>query len=161
MSCGFDREIIQKYAGNTIDPLEFIFLKEHLNYCGECRNELDMFMTLENELNKFFDDDSEVSDMNLNIAGLVDDCMSELNKREKLKYTLNRSIEFGKGIMDNSMRFAGFLPGSKYIGKGVRRTASFAGNLMKSYAKKKSKSCWHIFPSKLITLNSNSAKHFS
>lgn len=146
MSCGFDREIIQKYADNTIDPLEFIFLKEHINYCGECRNELDMFMTLENELYKFFDEDSEVSDMDLNIAGLVDDCMGELNKREKLKYALNRSIKLGKGILDNSARFAGFLPGSKYIGRGVRRTASFAGNLMKSYAKRSQEAVGTYFP---------------
>lgn len=139
MSCGFDREIIQKYADNTIEPLEFIFLKEHINYCSECRKELEMLMTLENGLHEFFNDDSEVKDMDLDISGIVDDCMRELNKREKLKYALKRSIESGKRIIDNSARFAGFLPGSKYIAKRVKRTASSAGNIVKSYAKKEVK----------------------
>jgi len=136
MNCGFDREIIQRYADNTIDPLEFIFLKEHINYCGECRKELDMVMTLENELYKFFDDDSEIRNLDMNITRLVDDCMYELNKREKLKYTLNRSIEFGRKVADNSLKFAKYIPGTKIIGKGAKKAALFTGNLMKSLVKK-------------------------
>lgn len=139
MSCGFDREIIQKYADNTIEPLEFIFLKEHINYCGECRKELEMLMTLENGLHEFFNDDSEITEAQLDISGIVNDCMRELNNREKLKYALNRSIESGKRIIDNSIRFAGFLPGSKYIVRGVKNTASSAGNIVKSYARKEVK----------------------
>ena len=136
MNCGFDREIIQRYADNTIDPLEYIFLKEHINYCDECRKELDMVMTLENELYKFFDDDPEIRNQDMNIARLVDDCMCELNKREKLKYTLNRSIEFGRKVADNSLKFAKYIPGTKIIGKGAKKAASFTGNLMKSLVKK-------------------------
>ena len=139
MNCGFDREIIQRYADNTIDPLEYIFLKEHINYCGECRKELDMVMTLENELYKFFDDDSEIRNPDMNIARLVDDCMYGLNKREKLKYTLNRSIEFGRKVADNSLKFAGYIPGSRIISRGAKRAASYTGNLMKSIVKKEVK----------------------
>lgn len=136
MSCGFDREIIQKYADNTIDPLEFIFLKEHINYCVECRRELDLIMTLENQLDKFFDNDSEVRDLDLLITKLVDECMYEVNKREKLKYALNRGIKIGSGIMDNTIKYANYIPGSKLAGKGVKKTVSIAGNLLKSLVKK-------------------------
>lgn len=136
MSCGFDREIIQKYADNTIDPLEFIFLKEHINYCDECRKELDLVMTLENEMYKFFDDDIQERNLDLMITNLVDDCMYGLNKREKLKYALNRSLEIGSGIMDNSLRFVGYIPGSKHVGKGIKKTVSIAGNLLASIARK-------------------------
>ena len=136
MSCRFDREIIQKYADNTIDPLEFIFLKEHINYCGECRKELDMVMTLENQLAKLFDDDYGVRDLDLLIPKLVDNCMSEVNKREKVKYTINRGIEIGSGIMGNSLRFIGHIPGSKLMGKGIRKTASITGNLVVSIVRK-------------------------
>jgi hypothetical protein len=137
MSCGFDREIIQKYADNTIDPLEFIFLKEHINYCGECRNELDMVMMLENQLDKLFDDDSRINNLDLLIPKLVDDCMYEVNKRERVKYTINRGINIGSGIMGNSLRFIEHIPGSKIIGKGVRKTASVTGNLVVSIVRKK------------------------
>jgi hypothetical protein len=136
MSCAFDKGIIQKYADNTIDPLEFIFLKEHINYCEECRKELDMVMTLENALEKFFEGDSEEKDLELFITSLVNDCMCELNKREKLKYTLKKTIEIGSGIMDNSLRFVGYIPGSRGVGKGVMRTASAAGNFITTLTKK-------------------------
>lgn len=137
MNCGFDREIIQKYADNTIDPLEFIFLKEHISYCGECRRELDLVMTLENEMYKFFDDDFQERNLDLLITNLVEDCMCELNKKEKLKYALSRSLEIGSGIMDNSLRFVGYIPGSKHVGKGVKKTASITGNLLTSIARKR------------------------
>lgn len=136
MSCAFDRGIIQKYADNTIDPLEFIFLKEHISYCEECRKELDMTMTLESELEKFFDDDSDIKELDMIITGLVDDCMYELNKREKLKYVLNKAVEVGSGIMDNSMKFIEYIPGSKALGTGIKKTASGTGNLIKALTKK-------------------------
>ncbi|HYE84605.1 MAG TPA: hypothetical protein VEG39_20885 [Clostridia bacterium] len=137
MSCGFDRRIIQKYADNTIDPLEFIFLKEHINYCGECRRELDMYMTLENELEKFFDEDPGTKDLDLLIANLVDDCMYELNRREKLKYAFNKSVELGSHIVENSVKFVEYIPGSKRMGKGVKKTASSTRSLLLTLVKKR------------------------
>jgi hypothetical protein len=137
MTCRFDREIIQKYADNTIDPLELIFMKEHINYCNECRAELDLIMNLEDQLDKFFNDDSDIKDLDMLITSLVDDCMSELNKREKLKYALRRSLEIGNGIMDNTVRFVEFLPGSKPLGKGISKTASITGNFLAAIVKKR------------------------
>ena len=93
-------------------------------------------MTLENELDKFYDNDSEVRDLSLLITKLVDDCMYEVNKREKLKYALNRGIKIGSGIMDNSLKFVEYIPGSKPAGKGVKKTFSITGNLLKSLVKK-------------------------
>ncbi|MHB1393284.1 MAG: anti-sigma factor family protein [Clostridia bacterium] len=136
MSCCFDKEIIQKYADNTIDPLEFIFLKEHMNYCGECRRELDLVMTLENQLSKFFDDDSEVKELDLLITKLVYDCMDEVEKNKKFKYAINRGIELGSRIVDNSTRFVEYIPGSKRMGKGVKKTASATVDLLKALVKK-------------------------
>lgn len=137
MSCRFDREIIQKYADNTIDPLEFIFLKEHISYCEECRKELDLVMTLENEMDKFFNDNYELKDLDLSITKLVDNCMYEVNKTEKLKYIINMGIRMGNGIIDNSLRFINYVPGSKRIGKGVRKTASITRNILVVTAKNK------------------------
>lgn len=137
MRCGFDREIIQKYADNTIDPLEFIFLKEHINYCDECRNELSIAMTLENELNDLFDEQPDSVKLDLLINNLVDECMSDFNKREKLKYAFNRSFGIGSTIVVNSMRFKEFIPGRRALGKGIKATASLSGNLLTFIIRKK------------------------
>lgn len=136
MSCIFDKDIIQKYADNTIDPLEFIFLKEHIKYCGECREETELVMTLENGLEKFFADDQGSGDLDLVINKLVDQCMYEVNKREKLKYLLNRGIKLGSGIMNDSLRFIEYIPGRRSVNKGVKKTASGAGGLLKALLKK-------------------------
>lgn len=145
MSCGFDKEIIQKYVDNTIDPLEFIFLKEHINYCGECRKELDLVMTLENQLDKIFDDDVDSKELDLMINRLVDDCIYELNKREKLKYALKAAIQTGSEITGNSLRFIEYMPGIRFIGKGARKTASVTGNFVKSRVKKETGKLLTIF----------------
>ncbi|HYF82334.1 MAG TPA: hypothetical protein VEB00_04815 [Clostridia bacterium] len=142
MSCCFDKEIIQKYVDNTIDPLEFIFLKEHMNYCGECRRELDLVMTLENQLSKFFDDDSEAKELDLLITKLVYDCMDEVEKNKKLKYAINRGIELGSCIVDNSTRFVEYIPGSKRMSKGVKKTASFTRDMLKTLVKREVVKLW-------------------
>lgn len=136
MSCSFDKGIIQNYADNTIDPLEFVFLKEHLSYCGECRRELDLVMTLENELSKFFDEDNDAKEFDALITMLVDDCMDELERSRKLRYAISKGLELSSRIVDNSIRFVEYLPGSKRIGKGVKNTASTTGGLLKNLVKK-------------------------
>lgn len=137
MSCSFDKEIIQKYVDNTIDPLEFIFLKEHLNYCVECRKELDLVMTLENELGKFFGEDGGSKELDFLINKLVDDCIDEVERRKKLKYAIIKGIELSGRIVGNSTRFVEFIPGSRRVGKGVRKTASVTGGLFMDFVKKR------------------------
>lgn len=142
MSCCFDKKIIQKYADNTIDPLEFIFLKEHLNYCDECKQELDLVMTLENELSKFFNPSCDVGELDPLIAELVKDCMEELDRSNRLKHAINKGMGLGSRIMENSMRFVEFIPGSKTMGKGVKKTASYTKGMLKALVKKEVGKLW-------------------
>jgi hypothetical protein len=107
-----------------------------MNYCGECRRELDLIMTLENEMSKFFHEDCEVKDLDLLITKLVDDCMDEVEKRKKLMYAISRGMSFGSRIVDNSVRFVEYIPGSKRMGKGVKKTASVTVDLLKALVKK-------------------------
>jgi hypothetical protein len=105
MSCLFDKSIIQKYADDTIDPLELVFLKEHMNYCAECRKEAELAKKLEYKLEKFFVDDPGMNNLDFMIENLVEDCMYELNNREKLKYILRKYMRLGRGIRHNTTRF--------------------------------------------------------
>lgn len=137
MGCGFDKEIIQRYADDTIDPLEFVFLREHISYCGECRKELELVMTLENELHKFFDDDLETRELDLLLNKLVDDCMHNIDKKKKLMYAVGRSMEIGSCIVGHSLKFAKYIPGSKNVRKAAGKAASAAGNMLMSIVRKK------------------------
>lgn len=132
MSCKFDKEIIQKYVDNVIDPLEQIFLKEHIKYCEECRNEIELLMTAERELDIFFDNGAECKDLEFIINSVVDDCIKDVEKRNVFKLT----IQTGKKIVSDSVKFVDFLPGSKYVKKGLKAAASKSGSLVSSAVRK-------------------------
>ncbi|MGE5631833.1 MAG: anti-sigma factor family protein [Caulobacteraceae bacterium] len=136
MSCEFDKELLQKYVDNTIDPLEQVFLKEHITYCGACRNELEALMAVEKSLDSFFDDDIEVKDLDAMIRKVVDDGIYEVQMENKLKYAFGKGLQISKGIAQNSSRYIGFLPGSRLIKKGIKATASKTGSLVKTLIKR-------------------------
>lgn len=136
MSCMFDKDIIQKYADNTIDPLEFIFLKEHIGYCEECRRETELAMALESSLESFFSKAPGEGSLDSVIAGVVDDCMYELNRGEKLKFILNKRLVLSGSVFGNSLRFFSLIPGSGRVKKGMKRAVSGAGGYLKSFLKK-------------------------
>lgn len=132
MSCRFDKELIQKYIDNTIDPLEQLFLKEHVKCCAECSRDLELLMTAENELDKFFDSRIESKDLDFMIQTVVDDCIEELESS-----MLKRSIRMSREIASNSSRFVDYLPGIKYAKKGVKKAASKSGDLISAMVKKR------------------------
>jgi len=139
MSCMFDKDLIQKYADNTIDPLEYIFLKEHIGYCEECRKETELSMALESVLESFFSNAPGEGSLSSVITGLVDDCMYELNWREKLKFSLGRRIAVSKSVFNNSTRFLSMLPGGKRLKRNTKRSSSGIGSILRTFMKKRVK----------------------
>lgn len=131
MSCRFDKEIIQKYIDNTIEPLERIFLKEHLQYCEECRGDFNILMTAENELDKFFNKGIELKDIDFMIENIVDNCIGD-----EQGGILSHSIRIGKRIAENSSKFVNFLPGSKYVKKRVNLAATKSISIISTILRK-------------------------
>jgi len=41
MSCSFDKSIISRFARGKIEPLEKVFLEEHIKNCSECKSYLE------------------------------------------------------------------------------------------------------------------------
>lgn len=140
MSCLFDKSIIQKYIDNTIEPLELVFLKEHMKYCPECRKEAELARQLENKLERFFVDEQGMNELGFKIEDLVEDCMYEINSREKLKYIIRRYIRLGKGIRHNTTRFVKYVPCCRRAGNHATKTAKGAGGTLKDILKKKARS---------------------
>jgi hypothetical protein len=132
MSCRFDKEIIQKYIDNTIDPLEQLFLKEHIKCCGECSSELELLMSAEDELDKFFSSSTVSKELDFMIETIVDDCIEEIESSP-----LKRSIRMGRRIASNSSKFVDFIPGIKYAKKGVKKAASKSGSLVSAVVRKR------------------------
>lgn len=41
MSCSFDKNILSRFARGKIEPLEKVFLEEHIKKCSECKSYLE------------------------------------------------------------------------------------------------------------------------
>jgi hypothetical protein len=53
MSCKLDNKLLYSLADNTIEPLERIFVEEHLKYCDKCKKELHKIKQIDNVLSEF------------------------------------------------------------------------------------------------------------
>ncbi len=132
MDCRFDRNIIQKYIDNTIEPLEYIFLKEHLAYCSECKEELEVLSRIDEALYCVFEEIPCHMDMEAMIGKVVEDCLYESEKKKKLRFALKKAAEVSVNVVENTTRFTHYLPGNKLISAGSKKAAAAAGQLIKA-----------------------------
>ena len=135
MSCHFDKEIIQKYIDNTIDPLEYIFLKEHLAYCDDCKKELELLTLVDGNLNSFFEEDIDVSPLDMLAGQLVDECIRELRNDSLLVAGIRSGAELSRSIVHNSLSFASHIPGSRLLKRGISSTASTINKAARAYVR--------------------------
>lgn len=129
MGCKFDKEIIHKYIDNTIDPLELIFLKEHIKVCEECKNELELMSKLEDSLYSYFDE-QQFAELPEAFSMTVLDKCTEDSKRTLKQRTL-RAVEANKALISNSTRFVNYLPGSKTAGKAAKTVSRGVNKALK------------------------------
>lgn len=118
MGCKFDKEIIHKYIDNTIDPLELIFLKEHIKVCEDCKNELELMSKLDESLYGYFDGMQSIElseDFGLSV---LDKCYEA--QKITLRQRVEKAVEINQNIINNTTRFVSYLPGSKTAGKAAK-----------------------------------------
>lgn len=139
MDCRFDKDIIQRYVDNTIDPLEYIFLKEHLKYCGECEKELAILTRIDEGFYRVFDADLDTPNLEGMIGKVVDECLYESERRHMLRFTLKKAVAAGTNVVENTVRFTNYLPGNKLIKAGAKKTTRAAGRLIKEAFRKEVK----------------------
>lgn len=139
MDCRFDKDIIQKYVDNTIDPLEFIFLKEHLAYCSECKSELDLLMKIDEGFYGIFDKEFDCKGLEPMVEKIVENCLYELEKKHMLRFALKKAVEVSTNVVENTTKFANYLPGNKLVRKETKKAAAAASRLIKSTLKKEVK----------------------
>ncbi|MGB7606626.1 MAG: zf-HC2 domain-containing protein [Lutisporaceae bacterium] len=133
MICKFDKNIIHKYLDNTIDPLELIFLKEHIAVCKDCKDEIELMSKLDDSLYGYFDgilQDALPENFSMSV---LDKCFEE--KKLTLKQRTELVVKINKDIINNVTRFANYLPGSKTaailrkkVGLGLNRAVKSCFN---------------------------------
>lgn len=108
--CKFDTDIIQKYVEGTIDPLEKIFLEEHIKVCRSCKKELTELKLLFWELENINENEVEVPvEASVAMETVIDGIMASGTSRYGIKDFINSQ----KKAFEGMGVFIGFIPGSK------------------------------------------------
>jgi len=130
MECKFDIDLIQMYIDGTIEPLEKVFVEEHLKVCKKCRKELTQFKLLYYELESL-EETKEVPDEIENVRAMVLDNIFDSSSKYGIKDYINQQ----KKSLDIASAFIDYIPGKKTIKKGIKATGSIIGSTTKKSAK--------------------------
>ncbi|WP_024833063.1 zf-HC2 domain-containing protein [Ruminiclostridium josui] len=119
MSCDkVDASLLQDFLESTIDPLEKIFVENHLKICKECRRELSELKLLLYDLD---DKSNYVIDIPTELETMRDDIIdSFLGKR---KSPSKKIIEMQIETVKTTGKFIEFLPGAKQAPKILKQAS--------------------------------------
>ncbi len=130
MECKFNTDLIQMYIDGTIEPLEKIFVEEHLKVCKKCRKDMTQFKLLYFELDNL-EEIKEVPDELENVRDMVLDNIFDTSH----KYGIKDFMEQQKKSLVLAAEFVDYVPGRKVIEKGLKATGSILGSATKKSAK--------------------------
>lgn len=139
MSCKFDKEIIQRYVDNRIEPLELVFLKEHLNYCDNCQEQLELINTIDKKLFEQYDNMTVPFNIDVLCEKVLDKCIEEESHTKGIRKFVRKSYETSKDMLINTTRFTKYIPGNKILKKGISASTQFVRSSTKKYARNKFK----------------------
>ena len=121
MECKFDKSLLQAFIDDSIEPLELVFLTEHIKFCKQCRDDLEALYSVDQSLKSLFNQDIEYSDRLTTITELtVDNLFMQIEEKKKLKDYINDAARMNNIIVENSSRFLDYIPGVPFL----RRKAS-------------------------------------
>ena len=139
MSCKLDKQLIYSLADNTIEPLEKIFVEEHLKYCDECKKELQQIKELDNGLSELEFEISIPEKLSVLSQLLVENCIDQMenedmnlrrqNYEEEMKLLKRTIIEAYKVPFNN--------PYNKFFEDKLTKAAGVIGKPVKNFCNKK------------------------
>lgn len=134
MSCKFDKNIIQKYIDNTIEPLELIVLKEHIAVCQDCKFELELMSKLEDSMYQYFENLPDGDMLDAFSMKMLQECYKG-TPYQNFKNGMVKAWDINKAMVSNASRYAGYLPGSKLAASVTKKAGKRLNTAVKNYAK--------------------------
>lgn len=139
MSCKLDKQLLYSLADNTIEPLEKIFVDEHLKYCNECEKELQQIKELDRRLCELEFEIPIPEKLSILSQLLAENCIDQMenedinlrreNYEEEMKLLRRTIIEAYKAPFNN--------PYNKFLEDKLTKAASAIGKPVKKYYNKK------------------------
>ncbi|MEL1135738.1 zf-HC2 domain-containing protein [Desulfitobacterium sp. THU1] len=116
MICNLDKNLLQDLLDGVIDPVEKLFVEEHLKACSECRQEI-------NELKLLFWDLNDKSSYDLELPLELDHIKNALLEQSlepasqstfnSLMEVQRKNIKSARNNMKSASKFLDFVPGIK------------------------------------------------
>lgn len=106
MRCKFDKELLYSFDDKTIEPLEKIFVEEHIKYCTDCQKDLKLITIINENIKeelssiKFPDKLSIISQLAL------ENCIAEMEEttiRFKIQNIIKTYSGINKVIIESSV----------------------------------------------------------
>lgn len=139
MSCKLNKKLLYFYSDKSIDPLEKIFVEEHLKYCGECNKELEMIKIIEINLKKVEKDIHLPEKLSIMSELIAENCIAREEERDS-KLKIHNYFEdikrMGRTILE-SQKLSYNNPYNQFIKSSTKITAEAIGRPVKNYYKKK------------------------
>jgi hypothetical protein len=121
MSCSkVDSSLLQDLLDETIDPLEKIFLENHLNTCKDCRRELSelklMYWDLGNKANYEIEYPDELDAMG---ELLIDAVIGEEARSNTMKI-----VDMQFNALKMSGKYLEYIPGANYTSQVLKKASN-------------------------------------
>lgn len=139
MTCNMDENLLYAYEDGTIDPLEKIFVEEHLKHCGKCRRQLEIIKNIEKNL-KMAENKLKVPDRLSIISQMVaENCIKNIENKDSRVRRRNygENMKSIRNVIIRSQFVKNNNPYNKAVNKCVKVMAATAEKPVKKYIKKK------------------------
>ncbi|MBU3154869.1 zf-HC2 domain-containing protein [Clostridium estertheticum] len=139
MCCKFDKELLYAFDDKTIQPLEKIFLEEHIKYCTDCQKDLKLINIINQNIKdefiniKFPDKLSTISRL------VTENCISEMEKttiKSKIHNIIKTYCGINKAIKGSSVVYK-HNPYNNFIDNKIETTFNFIKRPIKYMVKNK------------------------
>lgn len=139
MICKLNKNLLYTYSDKSIDPLEKIFIEEHLKYCEECNKELKIINIIDSNLINTKEIIKEPERLSIISELIAENCIANeeaMDSRLKIRNYFKDIKSMGRTILE-SQKLSYQNPYNRFIKKSTQISAGAIGKPIKDYCKKK------------------------
>lgn len=131
MDCNLDKDLLQDLLEGVIEPIEKLFVEEHLKSCQECRKEL-------TELKLLFWDLNDKSNYEIEFPAELDQIKDSLLKQtigKASESTVTALINIQRNNIRTAGKFLDYVPGATASNNLVKESLKATPSVIKKVSK--------------------------
>jgi hypothetical protein len=132
MLCSLDKDILQEKLEGSLGHVEDMLLTEHLKVCESCSREYSQMALIFNEIDVI----NESVDIPNGLSLIRNQVLNSIPGLENDDtYSLGELIRIQKTAAKGSTKFLKYVPGTKYIGKSIKKAPKIFNKCLVEFKK--------------------------